>query len=152
MENGWGPTTLGYLAIEDDCVEAIIYSPFLKTDKFGRAADWTGNSQNQNGRYNKNEQRYQREREERYQRDFGQRQQNNNNNNKESGGQQQQQQRDNDRNNDRNNEKRDGDFINENNSGETTSMQSTGFNFYAADKEDDQSFSLVDTAKGGFSV
>jgi translation initiation factor 3 subunit D len=152
LENGWGPTTLGYLAIEDDCVEAIIYSPFLKTDKFGRAADWTGNSQNQNGRYNKNEQRYQREREERYQRDFGQRQQNNNNNNKESGGQQQQQQRDNDRNNDRNNEKRDGDFNNENNSGETTSMQSTGFNFYAADKEDDQSFSLVDTAKGGFSV
>jgi len=67
-EDGWGPSSKGYGKEDGETgIEAIIYSPFLKTDKFGRAADWTTSG----GKYNRNEQRYQREREMQHQRDFG---------------------------------------------------------------------------------
>ena len=54
-EDGWGPSSKGYGKEDGETgIEAIIYSPFLKTDKFGRAADWTTSG----GKYNRNEQRY----------------------------------------------------------------------------------------------
>jgi len=110
-EDGWGPSKKGYGKEDGETgVEAIIYSPFLKTDKFGRAADWTTSG----GKYNKNEQRYQRERELRHQRDFGGGAQS------KQGGQQ---------------------------GGEQ--QPTSSFNFYE-NKEEEGTFSLVDTSKGGF--
>ena len=110
-EDGWGPSKKGYGKEDGDTgVEAIIYSPFLKTDKFGRAADWTTSG----GKYNKNEQRYQRERELRHQRDFGGGAQ------LKQGGQQ-------------------GD-----------EQQPTSSFAFSENKEEEGTFSLVDTSKGGF--
>ena len=110
-EDGWGPSKKGYGKEDGETgVEAIIYSPFLKTDKFGRAADWTTSG----GKYNKNEQRYQRERELRHQRDFGGGAQS------KQGGQQ-------------------GD-----------EQQPTSSFAFSENKEEEGTFSLVDTSKGGF--
>ena len=110
-EDGWGPSKKGYGKEDGETgVEAIIYSPFLKTDKFGRAADWTTSG----GKYNKNEQRYQRERELRHQRDFGGGAQ------LKQGGQQ-------------------GD-----------EQQPTSSFAFSENKEEEGTFSLVDTSKGGF--
>ena len=110
-EDGWGPSKKGYGKEDGETgVEAIIYSPFLKTDKFGRAADWTTSG----GKYNKNEQRYQRERELRHQRDFG-------------GGAQL---------------KQGGQQVDE--------QQPTSSFAFSENKEEEGTFSLVDTSKGGF--
>ena len=114
-EDGWGPSSKGYGKEDGETgIEAIMYSPFLKTDKFGRAADWTTSG----GKYNRNEQRYQRERELQHQRDFG----GGLAQSKQQGGSQQQ-------------------------GGEQEPTSS--FNFFE-DKEEEGSFSLVDTSKGGF--
>ena len=125
-EDGWGPTSKGYGKEDGETgIEAIIYSPFLKTDKFGRAADWTTSG----GKYNRNEQRYQREREMQHQRDFGgggvvqsKQQQGGGGGGGGGGGSQQQ-------------------------GGEQEPTSS--FNFFE-NKEEEGSFSLVDTSKGGF--
>jgi len=114
-EDGWGPSSKGYGKEDGETgIEAIMYSPFLKTDKFGRAADWTTSG----GKYNRNEQRYQRERELQHQRDFG----GGLAQSKQQGGSQQQ-------------------------GGEQEPTSS--FNFFE-NKEEEGSFSLVDTSKGGF--
>ena len=125
-EDGWGPSSKGYGKEDGETgIEAIIYSPFLKTDKFGRAADWTTSG----GKYNRNEQRYQREREMQHQRDFGgggvvqsKQQQGGGGGGGGGGGSQQQ-------------------------GGEQEPTSS--FNFFE-NKEEEGSFSLVDTSKGGF--
>ena len=125
-EDGWGPTSKGYGKEDGETgIEAIIYSPFLKTDKFGRAADWTTSG----GKYNRNEQRYQREREMQHKRDFGgggvvqsKQQQGGGGGGGGGGGSQQQ-------------------------GGEQEPTSS--FNFFE-NKEEEGSFSLVDTSKGGF--
>jgi len=125
-EDGWGPTSKGYGKEDGETgIEAIIYSPFLKTDKFGRAADWTTSG----GKYNRNEQRYQREREMQHQRNFGgggvvqsKQQQGGGGGGGGGGGSQQQ-------------------------GGEQEPTSS--FNFFE-NKEEEGSFSLVDTSKGGF--
>ena len=125
-EDGWGPSSKGYGKEDGETgIEAIIYSPFLKTDKFGRAADWTTSG----GKYNRNEQRYQREREMQHKRDFGgggvvqsKQQQGGGGGGGGGGGSQQQ-------------------------GGEQEPTSS--FNFFE-NKEEEGSFSLVDTSKGGF--